>query len=92
MLHTKFNSFLENFKYKSLGADQLQNMRNAMQNTDLDGDIATYGEEVDGTCPRCGEGVDGCNCEDDPWSTVNYFRLPKGEIIKSPQKQNFKQK
>ena len=91
MLHTKFNSFLENFKHKSLDSDQLQVMRNAMQNTDLDSDISTYGDAVDGTCPRCGEDEEHCNCEDDPWSTVNYFRLPKGEIIKSPQKQKFNQ-
>lgn len=91
MLHTKFNSFLESFINKSLAADQLQNMRNAMQNIDLDSDISKYGDEVDGTCPRCGEDEENCKCEDDPWSTVNYFRLPKGEIIKSPQKQKFKQ-
>lgn len=91
MFHTKFNSFLESFKHKSLDTDQLQIMRNAIQITDLDSDITKYNDEVDGKCPRCGEDVDGCECDYDPWSTVNYFRLPKGEIIKSPQKQNFKQ-
>lgn len=90
MFYTKFNSFLESFTTKSLAADQLQNMRNAMQNTNLDDDISAYGAAVDGTCPRCGEDEDHCKCEDDPWSTVNYFRLPKGEIIKLPQKQKFK--
>ena len=42
-------------------------------------------------CPRCGEHVEDCICEeDDPWSTQNYHRVPKGEEHKSKPKQEFK--
>lgn len=35
-------------------------------------------------CPRCGEGIEGCKCVDeDPSSTVNLYRIPKGKEIKN---------
>lgn len=43
-------------------------------------------------CPRCGEHLSDCKCgSDDPWSTQNYHRVPKGKIEKGKPKQNFKQ-
>ena len=42
-------------------------------------------------CPRCGEHADECQCEeDDPWSTQNYHRVPKGTEHKAKPKQEFK--
>ena len=50
-----------------------------------------YLEDVKEDCPRCGEHVNDCQCEeDDPWSTQNYHRVPKGEEEKAKQKQEFK--
>lgn len=35
------------------------------------------------SCPRCGERPSDCKCEsNDPWSTQNYHRVPKGNIKK----------
>tara|TARA_Y100000385_G_scaffold9953_1_gene10315 strand:+ start:2333 stop:2620 length:288 start_codon:yes stop_codon:yes gene_type:complete len=50
-----------------------------------------YLEDVKEDCPRCGEHVNDCQCEeDDPWSTQNYHRVPKGEEEKAKPKQEFK--
>jgi len=50
-----------------------------------------YMDKVAEECPRCGEHLDDCKCEEqDPWSTQNYHRVPKGEEKKSKPKQEFK--
>jgi hypothetical protein len=39
------------------------------------------------SCPRCGERPSDCKCEsNDPWSTQNYHRVPKGNIKKGNTK------
>lgn len=41
----------------------------------------------DDSCPRCGERPSDCKCEsNDPWSTQNYHRVPKGNIKKENTK------
>ena len=64
-------------------------------NEGMDKDTEKKAEEyLDGekdNCPRCGEHVEDCICEeDDPWSTQNYHRVPKGEEHKAKPKQEFK--
>ena len=50
-----------------------------------------YLEDVEEECPRCGEHVEDCQCEeDDPWSTQNYHRVPKGAKHEAKPKQEFK--
>jgi hypothetical protein len=42
-------------------------------------DAQHYIEDNIDYCPRCGEHQDDCQCgSDDPWSTQNYHRVPKG--------------
>lgn len=54
-------------------------------------ELQNYVDDKSDHCPRCGEHEDDCQCgEDDPWSTQNYHRVPKGEIKKSKPKQDFK--
>ena len=54
-------------------------------------EVEEYLDDKAETCPRCGEHVDDCVCqEEDPWSTQNYHRVPKGKSEKSKPKQNFK--
>ena len=48
-------------------------------------------EEIAEDCPRCGEHIDACKCEEeDPWSTKVYHRAPRGEEYKGKAKQQFK--
>lgn len=50
-----------------------------------------YMDKIADECPRCGELPDDCKCEkEDPWSTQNYHRVPKGQAKKSKPKQKFK--
>ena len=50
-----------------------------------------YLDKEKDNCPRCGEHIEDCQCEeDDPWSTQNYHRVPKGEEHKTKPKQEFK--
>jgi hypothetical protein len=50
-----------------------------------------YLEDVEEECPRCGEREEDCKCADeDPWSTQNYHRVPKGTEHKAKPKQKFK--
>ncbi len=42
-------------------------------------------------CARCGEHIESCKCEEeDPWSTQNYHRAPKGTKEEAKPKQQFK--
>ena len=48
-------------------------------------------EDIAENCPRCGEHIESCKCEEeDPWSTQNYHRAPKGTERKAKPKQQFK--
>lgn len=54
-------------------------------------EVEEYLDDISENCPRCGEHVDDCVCqEEDPWSTQNYHRVPKGKSEKSKPKQTFK--
>lgn len=54
-------------------------------------EIEKYVNDKSEYCPRCSEHKKDCQCgKDDPWSTQNYHRVPKGEVEKSKPKQNFK--
>ena len=62
-------------------------------NEEAEEEIQKYVDDKLDYCPRCGEHKDDCQCgEEDPWSTQNYHRVPKGEVKKSKPKQNFKKK
>tara|TARA_B100000900_G_scaffold247130_1_gene210221 strand:+ start:307 stop:603 length:297 start_codon:yes stop_codon:yes gene_type:complete len=48
-------------------------------------------EAVEEECVRCGEHIESCKCEEeDPWSTQNYHRVPKGKEQTAKPKQEFK--
>ena len=48
-------------------------------------------DDVSEDCPRCGEHIESCECEEkDPWSTQVYHRVSKGKEIKPKPKQEFK--
>mgnify|MGYP003129414500 CR=1 FL=1 len=58
---------------------------------ELEKEISDELETVTEDCPRCGEHYESCKCpEEDPWSTQNYHRVPKGEEHKEKPKQQFK--
>ena len=58
--------------------------------TELEKEINDELEEVTEDCVRCGEHIDACKCEEeDPWSTQNYHRAPKGKDYKAKPKQEF---
>ena len=50
-------------------------------NNKAEKEIQDYiGGNID-SCPRCGEHESDCQCgSDDPWSTQNYHRVPKGKV------------
>ena len=53
-------------------------------------EVEEYLDDVAEECPRCGEHVDDCKCqEEDPWSTKVYHRVPVGKKEKSKPKQKF---
>jgi hypothetical protein len=55
-------------------------------------EVEKYLDKKGETCPRCGEDIEDCTCEEeDPWSTQNFHRAPKGKLKKNKPKQNFKQ-
>jgi len=58
---------------------------------DLDKENADYLETEGEYCPRCKERMEDCRCEDDDfWSTQTFHRVPKGKVVKSKPKQEFK--
>ena len=60
-------------------------------NKDAESDAENYINNKSDECPRCGETTEDCECEtDDPWSTQNYHRAPKGKVIQNEPKQKFK--
>ena len=60
-------------------------------NKEAEANAEEYLQKVEEECPRCGEHADECQCEgDDPWSTQNYHRVPKGTKYKAKPKQEFK--
>ncbi len=89
--------------FKDFVAEGLGSVRNKkvkhVEDTEIDDgskkDVEKKAEEYldknSEDCPRCGEHVDDCKCqEEDPWSTQNYHRVPKGEEHKAKPKQEFK--
>ena len=59
--------------------------------SELEKEINDELEQVAEDCPRCGEHIESCECaEEDPWSTQNYHRAPKGSEYKAKPKQQFK--
>jgi|TARA_R110000796_G_scaffold49034_1_gene117397 hypothetical protein len=59
-------------------------------NSELEKEINDELEQVAEDCPRCGEHIESCECaEEDPWSTQNYHRAPKGSEYKAKPKQQF---
>ena len=58
---------------------------------DVEKKAEEYMDDEKDNCPRCGEHIEDCQCEeDDPWSTQNYHRVPKGKEEKAKPKQEFK--
>ncbi len=59
---------------------------------ELEKEINDELEQQTEDCPRCGEHFESCKCEEeDPWSTQNYHRAPKGTVKEGKPKQQFKQ-
>ena len=82
-----FNQFIFEEDVKPAGSDELDDG----SDKDLDKEIEDYLEIEDEYCPRCREHAEDCRCEDDDfWSTQTFHRVPKGEVIKSKPKQEFK--
>ena len=60
-------------------------------NKEAEANAEEYLQKVEEECPRCGEHESDCQCDsDDPWSTQNYHRVPKGTEYKAKPKQEFK--
>lgn len=60
-------------------------------NKELEKEVNDELEAVAEECVRCGEHIESCKCEEeDPWSTQNYHRAPKGKEEKTKPKQQFK--
>jgi|TARA_Y100000389_G_scaffold139097_1_gene136846 formamidopyrimidine-DNA glycosylase len=60
-------------------------------NKELEKETEEYLDKIAEDCPRCGENIEDCLCEeDDAWSTQNYHRVPKGTEHKAKPKQEFK--
>jgi ribosomal protein S27AE len=50
---------------------------------DKEDEIAEYLDKKNKVCPRCGHTSASCNCkEKDFYSTINSYRIPKGNLIK----------
>lgn len=78
---------------KDKSVDHIENIEiNDDSNEDADEDIKKYVDDNSELCPRCKEHSKDCVCsEEDPWSTQNYHRVPKGKVKTEKPKQNFKQ-
>jgi len=60
-------------------------------NKELEKEVNDELEAVAEECVRCGEHIESCKCEEeDPWSTQNYHRAPKGKEEERKPKQQFK--
>lgn len=58
---------------------------------ELESEIEEYIDSEGEYCPRCKELLDDCRCKtDDFWSTQTFHRVPKGKVIISKPKQEFK--
>lgn len=69
--------------------EDIENKDNSSKDTEKKAE--EYLDSISEECPRCGEHIDDCRCEtDDPWSTQNYHRVPKGKEEKTKPKQEFK--
>ena len=96
MFIKKYNEFLlevRDKKYKAAGdkaeKDHKDGNHNGI-NKELEKEINDELEQVAEDCPRCGEHIESCECaEEDPWSTQNYHRAPKGNQLKAKPKQQF---
>ena len=81
-------------KYKAAGDKAEEDHKKGNHkgaNAELEKEINDELEKVAEDCPRCGEHIESCECaEEDPWSTQNYHRVPKGSEYKAKPKQQFK--
>jgi len=97
MFIKKYNEFLlevRDKKYKAAGDKAEKDHKDGNHsgvNKELEKEINDELEQVAEDCPRCGEHIESCKCEEeDPWSTQNYHRAPKGTERKAKPKQQFK--
>jgi len=95
MFIKKYDEFLLEVRDKSVkhagDKEKKEFENNDGSDKDLEKRIADELEQVEDDCPRCGEHIDACKCEEeDPWSTEVYHRAPKGVETKSKPKQEFK--
>tara|TARA_R100000908_G_C3642323_1_gene77956 strand:- start:187 stop:483 length:297 start_codon:yes stop_codon:yes gene_type:complete len=97
MFIKKYNEFLlevRDKKYKAAGDKAEKDHKDGNHkgvNKELEKEINDELEAVAEECVRCGEPIESCKCEEeDPWSTQNYHRAPKGTEKKSKPKQEFK--
>ena len=97
MFIKKYNEFLlevRDKKYKAAGDKAEKDHKDGNHsgvNKELEKEINDELEQVAEDCPRCGEHIESCKCEEeDPWSTQNYHRVPKGIEQKAKPKQQFK--
>ena len=97
MFIKKYNEFLlevRDKKYKAAGDKAEKDHKDGNHkgiDKELEKEINDELEQVAEDCPRCGEHIESCECaEEDPWSTQNYHRAPKGTEQKAKPKQEFK--
>lgn len=97
MFIKKYNEFLlevRDKKYKAAGDKVDKDHKDGKHkgvDKELENEINDELEQVAEDCPRCGEHIESCKCEEeDPWSTQNYHRAPKGTEQKAKSKQEFK--
>ena len=86
-IHT-FDKFITEAQ-RHTPVDHIENIEvKDKSNKKVEKEIQDYiGDNIE-ICPRCGERMEDCQCEsNDPWSTQNYHRVPKGKIEKSKAKQ-----
>ena len=97
MFIKKYNEFLlevRDKKHEPAGekvAKAHKDGKHKGSDAELEKEINDELEKVAEDCPRCGERFESCKCEEeDPWSTQNYHRAPKGTVKEGKPKQQFK--
>ena len=97
MFIKKYSEFLlevRDKKYEPAGEKAAKDHKDGKHkgaDAELEKEINDELEQQAEDCPRCGEHIESCKCEEeDPWSTQNYHRAPKGTEKKSKPKQEFK--
>jgi hypothetical protein len=97
MFIKKYTEFLAEVRDKTIihagdkEHDSFKDNKNDGSDKELEKEVADELEDITENCPRCGEHISDCKCEEeDPWSTQVYHRAPAGTQYKGKPKQEFK--